>query len=100
MKDRMTLQENLRSIRMLHLMINSEMTKLHTYLDYAVGMDKVEANNIKIWIDHYINGECSFESLKNIAQMLGFPDLFNDRKYAFEVTSEGKIIQNKFEEEE
>lgn len=69
--------------------------QLNEYFDtmhLPEGTDDIKRENVKLWLNNYMNSECSFESLTNILHSWGLSDLLNPTTaYPMKIDKEGHI---------
>ena len=63
------------------------------------GTDEIKRATLKIWVHHYINGTCSFESLLNVARTMGLRQLFDEPPKELECDENGEIRMWRIENE-
>ena len=55
------------------------------------GADEIKRMTVSMWVHHYINGTCSFDSLLNIAGTMGLRQLFDEPPKELECDAKGEI---------
>lgn len=90
----MNLIESLHYVRSTTLFLNAIRKQLEEYIDVMPlpeGTDNLKRANIKLWLQHYMNGICSFESLNNILKYWGVSELLKPPIHEIEVNEDGEL---------
>ena len=86
--------DSINYVRSTSALLKSIRDQFDEYLDtmpLPEGTDNIQRANIKLWIHHYMNGNCSMESLKNMMNALGVPELLKQKTHELEVDADGKL---------
>lgn len=86
--------DSINYVRSTSALMKSIREQLDEYFDTMPlpdGTDKIQRANIKLWIHHYMDGNCSMESLKNMLNKLGFPELIRQKTHELEVNADGEL---------
>ena len=90
----MNIVESLNFIRSTTKLTKQMQKSLDEYFDnmeLPEEIDKAKRGTIKIWMRHYMDGNCTMESLKNIMRKLGVADLLAEPFHKLEVSEDGEI---------
>jgi len=80
--------------RALTMMQKEIRSQLNDYMDNMLlpeGTNGCQRLTIKIWSNHYMDGMCSFESLRNILMNMGLADLFTEPPHELEIDKNGNV---------
>lgn len=86
--------DSINYVRSTSALLKSIREQLDEYFDtmpLPEGTDHIQRANIKLWVHHYMDGNCSMESLTNMMTILGYSDLFKQRVHELEVDSDGEL---------
>ena len=68
--------------------------QLNEYIDgmpLPEGSTGLQRANLKMWMNHYMDGVCSFESLNNLLNQWGLATLLKMPPHEMEVDADGKL---------
>ena len=90
----MSFVDGIHNGRCLTMMAKEMRSGLNEYMDTMTlpeGTDSCQRANIKLWVNKYIDGDCSFKSLNNLLTHVGFGQLLESSIHEVEVDKSGKI---------
>ena len=71
--------------------LRKDIDKYIDTVELPEGKDSLTRGNIKIWFHHYIDGTCSFTSLKNAMTFFGVGDFLKEAIHEVEISEDGKL---------
>ena len=80
-----------RSLTTLQKQVREQIDEHMKTMQFPEGADGAQRETAKIWVNHYMNGACSLESLNNLMMHMGFADMFKQRPHELEVDKDGKL---------
>lgn len=90
----MNLTDSIHYVRGATKFLNGIREQLEEFIDVMPlpeGTEPIQRANIKLWLNHYMDGACSYESLKNILKYWGFDGLLKPPIHEMEVNEDGEL---------
>lgn len=90
----MMLADALHYVRTTSILLNTIRKQLGEYMDtmpLPEGADDIKRAGIKMWLNHYMDGDCSYETLGNVLKTLGVKELLKPQIHEMEVSESGEL---------
>lgn len=80
--------------RALNLLQKQTREQINAHLDempFPPGTDNCMRATAKIWVNHFMDGACSLETLNNVMRKMGFADMMQQPPHELEMNEAGEI---------